>query len=156
MEQWPTALSEMYRALKEGGDIQIMETDIERLFHFNGPAGNKTLDVLKALQRDKGLITDTEKNLTKMMKEAGFVDIKVSTETMSVGKSSGKYGDMATLDWLLVCKNLSAVLKGLGWYGFANSEEEWNKLVDDCVEELQEDEPGDCGTLFFCARKPAA
>ncbi|KAF9070933.1 hypothetical protein BDP27DRAFT_1362173 [Rhodocollybia butyracea] len=74
-EQWGMALSELYRILKPGGWIQLLESSPLEVKTSSGPMKRLT-DAVAALFVNKGLVLDIVETLDQRLKDAGFGNIK--------------------------------------------------------------------------------
>ncbi|KAF9078492.1 hypothetical protein BDP27DRAFT_1206939, partial [Rhodocollybia butyracea] len=76
-EQWGIALSELYRVLKPGGWIQLLESDPKTTMP-SGPI-KRLAEAVTAVYVNKGLALDLNETLDQRLKDAGFVNIQKRT-----------------------------------------------------------------------------
>ncbi|KAF9056970.1 S-adenosyl-L-methionine-dependent methyltransferase, partial [Rhodocollybia butyracea] len=76
-EQWGMALSELYRVLKPGGWIQLLESSPKATIS-SGPM-KRYVDALTAVFVNNGLALDLNETLDQRLKDAGFVNIQKRT-----------------------------------------------------------------------------
>ncbi|KLO08432.1 S-adenosyl-L-methionine-dependent methyltransferase [Schizopora paradoxa] len=149
VEEWPVALSEMYRVLKPGGAIQLIEMEPR----FPVPETPKTSQIMKVTKEATdglGLHIYVAENLAELTKGAGFVDIVDETKRLPLGKSWGEIGLQGAVAIGGAYRNTGALLVK---NGICSSREAHDRLVDDVLKEWDE-----YGTHFpcklVCARKP--
>ncbi|KAF9075063.1 S-adenosyl-L-methionine-dependent methyltransferase [Rhodocollybia butyracea] len=76
-EQWGMALSELYRVLKPGGWIQLLESTPDAPSSSSlGPTMKRYTDALAAAFVNKGLPLDLNETLDQRLKDAGFVSVQ--------------------------------------------------------------------------------
>ncbi|KAF9071782.1 S-adenosyl-L-methionine-dependent methyltransferase [Rhodocollybia butyracea] len=73
-EQWGVALSELYRVLKPGGWVQLLETSPETTA-YSGPNMKRLMDVSVALYASKGLVSDLNETINQRLEHAGFINV---------------------------------------------------------------------------------
>ncbi|KAF9070011.1 S-adenosyl-L-methionine-dependent methyltransferase [Rhodocollybia butyracea] len=79
-EQWGTVLEELYRVLKPGGWIQLLETGPEAT--ISGGPMRPYMDALTTASINKGLALDLNRTLGRRLKDAGFVSIQEQTTAL--------------------------------------------------------------------------
>ncbi|KAJ3839484.1 S-adenosyl-L-methionine-dependent methyltransferase [Lentinula raphanica] len=85
-EQWTDALKELYRVLKPGGWIQLMETGPTPKA-YSGPKMCRMVDTWASLYRHRGLVPEIQDILKQLLLETGFV--KVQKRTVPLPLSPG-------------------------------------------------------------------
>lgn len=83
--EWPIAISEMYRVISPGGWIQLCETGSWRA----GPFTARFQSLMRTLLDSKGLFMDCYKAMPLMLRNAGFVDVRVEVIQLSLCGAEG-------------------------------------------------------------------
>ncbi|KLO08431.1 S-adenosyl-L-methionine-dependent methyltransferase [Schizopora paradoxa] len=148
--EWPKALAEIYRVVKPGGAIQLMEAD----FRFptpETPVQVQVRDLLWKSFESLGLDMTISGNLPTMLKDAGFVDIVDEIRRAPLGKTWGEIGMQGTIS---VAGGLRNACGSMMKAGVVGSNEDYESLIDRLEEEW--DVHGHnylCHVV--CARKPS-
>jgi len=150
--EWLTVVSEIYRALKPGGYVQFYENAANR--PTPGPASATYAELLEALWQGKGLLYDCSEQLPEMLREAGFVDIRTEQSWAPVTAKDGPDGEEGKRSQSSAWQNWKDTTMKLGGLGFVDSEEEYDKLVDDFLLEYEESGARLPMNIVY-ARKPA-
>lgn len=148
--EWPKALAEIYRVLKPGGAVQLIELDPRYVV----PETTVTAQVCAAISKAcdmLGLQIGVAESLADLLRASGFVDVADEAKRMPVGKSWGEIGEQGTISFAGALRNLSGVMVKTGLFP---SEEEYLRLADKLPEEWDAH-----GNHYLCkvavARKPA-
>ena len=149
-EQWPVVLSEMYRVLKPGGAVQLVEFDLSP--KSKGPAMQELLKVLTEAYAETNLILDVATRLGPLLETAGFVDVQVEKRHMPMGKMWGEFGRQGTVIMKGAFQNYAGALANAG---VIHSVDEYLDLMDRVEKEW--DEHGvQYVAVVATARKPAS
>jgi len=149
-KEWPEALAEIYRVLKPGGAVQLIEMD-PRFPVPETPVNVQIRDATWKASDLLGLHFGVAGSLSDLLQAAGFVDIVDETRRMPLGKSWGEIGVQGTLSIAGGFRNVSGVIEKTGLF---SSKEEYERLTDKLSEEW--DVHGNhypCKVV--CARKPS-
>ncbi|KAF9066499.1 hypothetical protein BDP27DRAFT_1544029 [Rhodocollybia butyracea] len=77
-EQWGIALGELYRVLKPGGWVQLLETNAETTAS-SGPNMKRMVEALGLLYAKKGFVSDLHDTIDQRLEDAGFVNVQKRT-----------------------------------------------------------------------------
>jgi len=133
-EQWPTVMSEMYRILKPGAAIQLVELDLLSP-KSKGPAMEEVYDTCKGCYDKNGLVFEIASILGSLLEKAGFVDIHVEKKSMPMGKMWGEYGKQGVVTMKNAYRNLRGAMSKVG---VIQSEKEYFELLDRMEKEWDE------------------
>ncbi|KIK52162.1 hypothetical protein GYMLUDRAFT_233586 [Collybiopsis luxurians FD-317 M1] len=147
---WRKAISEFFRVLVPGGWVELVEIEAKDGHWDVGPSSTKVQSILSRLYGSKGVVGDLGTYLPTLLKEAGFVDVRCEERRTPVGPS-GFPGD----EWGKFWKGLKRDVADGGGYGFVNSGEEYEQLVDEAVSEWNT-KPGEAFNTYYTilGRKP--
>lgn len=140
-EQWPQALSEMYRVLKPGGAVQLVEMD---LFH---PVPESSVvsyyrEIHESSMDVAGLLPRAGLKLYDMLLSSGFVGVKSEAKHTPVGKMWGEIGIQGSKAYGgAMRKFMDTALKS----GSIGTKEEYEELMDKLEHEWDEQ-----GTQYHC------
>ena len=91
---WPIALAEIHRALRPGGWVQLGEYNSN---WGSGPYALKQIAVYEAIAEHRGQNIHVNKELPELLKNAGFVDVRVERRSLPLGAWGGERGKRAAL-----------------------------------------------------------
>ena len=156
-EQWKKIISKLFRALKPGGAIQILEVD-----HYKSSFESLTLAATEkcdgycnAIIEKRNLLGfDCCQQLPILLEEAGFKDIHVEVQRMPLGKQWGKLGVMGSEDWAALYRAIGTACLQEGGLGVCESRTEIDSVVEQAMKEWDET-PGVFVPVYaMTARKP--
>jgi len=130
-KEWPEALAEIYRVLKPGGAVQLIEMN-PRFPVPETPAVGQVRDIVHKMYEAKGLQVDVAESLAVLLHSAGFVDVVSEKKQMPVGRLWGEIGMQGSLSIGGALRNMASFIVKSGVYA---SEEEYVGLVDKALEE---------------------
>jgi len=146
-EEWQVASSEIFRVLKPGRAVQLIEA---RPPAPKGPAMEKFTSLALALFEKTGHSYDVLFHLDQLLANAGFTDIHVHAKGIPVGK---KWGDVGVQDAETMRAGLVNLAPAFQKAGLIQSDADYFALLDEAEKEWDEH-----GSEFDCrlvtARKP--
>ncbi|KLO12992.1 S-adenosyl-L-methionine-dependent methyltransferase [Schizopora paradoxa] len=149
-KEWPVALSEIYRVLKPGGVVQLLEID-SRFPVPEAPAVVQIRDIMCNVADKNGLQLGVADNLVSFLESAGFVDIASEKKCLPLGRSFGEVGLQGAFALAGGLRNMVVPIVKSG----VSTEEEFMSLIGRAEEEWDVH-----GVQFAClvavARKPLA
>ncbi|KIK64932.1 hypothetical protein GYMLUDRAFT_240282 [Collybiopsis luxurians FD-317 M1] len=148
---WRKAISELFRVLLPGGWVELVEYEVQK-YHFDvGPYSKKLQSLILAMYEEKGVIMDLATYLPLLLKETGFVDIRIEPRRVSIGQSGIGY---RSEEWGSFCKALKLPILNGGGYGFVTKEEQYEEILRESVLEWNKSNDA-CKTCYtILARKP--
>ncbi|KAF5353034.1 hypothetical protein D9757_011850 [Collybiopsis confluens] len=150
---WRQAVNEIFRVLKPGGWIELVEMDFQSYQIGVGPYSSKLQSLILKMFPEKGYLLNLAENLLSILKN-GFVNIQVEMRQVRVGggeeamECGYKSKEMATFVRALK----RDVMIGNG-YGFVETEEEYEELVRGAEKEWN-DHPCQGSLFVIVAQKP--
>ncbi|TFK38141.1 S-adenosyl-L-methionine-dependent methyltransferase, partial [Crucibulum laeve] len=146
---WPIALKEIYRVVAPGGWVQLCEVG-ERT---SGPATAKHSKYTDMLYDFRGLFTHCSHHMSRMLTEAGFVNVYSDQRVSRLGKWAGQDGIDGRDNAIGVWKGQKTPFLNAGGFGYVQSEEEFDQRLQE-VEQEWDDTPGSTLKFFmFYAQK---
>lgn len=150
-QEWEKAIQEMYRVLKPGGWVQLFELDT----WASGSALAKHREMVYRLSDEQGTMwRDIAKQIPGFLKQSGFINLHYDSRKTPFGAWAGKDGIDGRENLLELMRGLKTpILKG-GGYGIIKTEAEYDELVEEIRNEM-DNIPGS-GTVWtmFWAQKP--
>ncbi|KAF9455049.1 S-adenosyl-L-methionine-dependent methyltransferase [Macrolepiota fuliginosa MF-IS2] len=149
--EWEQATKEMYRVLKPGGWVQLLELDI----WTSGPALAKHRELLyRHSDRQGTMWRNIAKCMPDFLKQSGFVNLHQDVRKTPLGVWAGRDGIDARDNVLSLLRGLKTpILKG-GGYGVVESESEYDGLVAEIQEEIDHTPGSEAVWSMFWAQKP--
>lgn len=146
-EEWPVAISEIFRVLKPGGSVQIMELDL------SWPQGDHADAIMpiKKLYSSNGFMWDSPAHILDWLRAAGFTDVKIDEKNGPVGKRWGKLGAVGTAITAGAVRNMGFMFVKLG---LVPSLAEVNERMDRIESEWDERQGMHYVYHVICAKKP--
>ena len=151
IDMWKSALAEIFRVLKPGGWVELVETT-SRIPHV-GPCSIKLNSMKFALYAHRNLLVDHKKQLRGLLLGAGFVGIECIDHPVPVGESAGESGREARTNFTNVVSAMKTPMLNAGGFGIVATEEEFDQNVMKMREEWKRSE-GVVEVFTFCAQKP--
>ncbi|EIW81531.1 S-adenosyl-L-methionine-dependent methyltransferase [Coniophora puteana RWD-64-598 SS2] len=149
--QWPVALRELYRVLKPGGWVQLMESSMGCEPEEDGVERTRAERLICALLTKRGcLVSDRFATIESMLSDAGFRDIRVVEKVYSDVQWTAEQREANRALFLSVMRGIEpAVLReGL------ESEEGYEQLMHETQRDKNLGMTGGIGkVIVFCAQK---
>lgn len=149
-EEWPQMISEMFRVLKPGGSVQLVELNP----YWPRGAGRSACEQAEALHetghKKRGLARDCALRIPGWLEQAGFTDIRADGKNSPMGKKWGKTGVLGSNSLGVAFENMRGAFVREGLV----TEEKYDELMEKVRKEFD-----DCDSMNFvfqviCARKP--
>ncbi|KAG2175148.1 hypothetical protein INT44_007636, partial [Umbelopsis vinacea] len=131
-EQYPTVLSHLYKVLKPGGWIELVEIDGDQV--YRGKRTNVFWNAVLQYLEMRGFKEGIVKNLDEKVVDAGFVNIDGMRIRIPVGSWGGKLGEVFLEDIVGAYKSLQPVVQPILNY----SDAEYQELLDNLPVEANE------------------
>ncbi|EIW78919.1 S-adenosyl-L-methionine-dependent methyltransferase [Coniophora puteana RWD-64-598 SS2] len=151
VEEWRTAIAEMYRVLKPGGWVQLMESS------FGIRSDKKCYRIINKLFNSLGLLVENRwERLQEMLKEVGFVDVHVRENVIRLEEWSEEEKEYGRGVYLASFKAVKDGVVRQGGLGEISSPSDFDELF----QQTQQDETVgavggiDTRTAVIFARKP--
>ncbi|KAJ4475523.1 hypothetical protein J3R30DRAFT_3405800 [Lentinula aciculospora] len=159
---WRSAVSELYRVLKPGGWVELLEAEAQELTTWSvGPNSAKVAVLVKALLGANGVIGNLPVYLPQLLKEAGFVDVSCEERRLSVGgeacPDAHKIAHVKGYDsemWRNLWLGVKGPMGESGGFGVIKTAEEYEELLRAAEGEWRTSK--EAYTIFYAilARKP--
>ncbi|KIK57594.1 hypothetical protein GYMLUDRAFT_172720 [Collybiopsis luxurians FD-317 M1] len=149
---WRKATSELFRVLLPGGWVELIEQDGTNFSFGVGPCSKRLVSLINAMYAEKGVVGDLGVYLPQLLEEIGFVDVRCEPRRLTIGQS-GENGYRSG-EWRNIWKGMKQPLVNAGGYGFVQTEEEYEELLEGATREW--DNSNEACTTFYTilARKP--
>ncbi|KXN83955.1 Demethylmenaquinone methyltransferase [Leucoagaricus sp. SymC.cos] len=150
--EWPVALNELFRVTKPGGWVELCEASPD----IDSPSrsDHKALEAPELAYSTSDHVIQAAKLLPRWLSEAGFTDIHSVEGKYPLGKWAGPDGVYARIGLIGFLRGLKTPILSRGGLGFAETEEEYDAIVDD-FERLCDETPDTFGKNYtIYARKP--
>ena len=154
--EWPIAIAEIFRVLKPGGAVQLIELDFP-----NWPkatqADRMRDEITEILTKKKGLMYDCASKLPQMLRKAGFMEIQTETKLMPVGRNSGEYGPLGRDGFVGAFRAMKQRFIEANGFQYMRSDIDYEQIMDALAKEWDEARFGQyLPAILVCARKPLA
>ena len=136
VEEWPVALGEIYRVLRPGGQIQLIEPTYVGVSREDDkplpPACARFSAVIEHTLAGSGHDAFCAKNLPQYLRQAGFMEFDVHVCPIPLGARAGDRGvkgrDVLVRVWKAIAKSAAALN--------AMTRDQYLTLVDDMAKEV--------------------
>ncbi|KIK66784.1 hypothetical protein GYMLUDRAFT_218232 [Collybiopsis luxurians FD-317 M1] len=150
--RWRKAVSELFRVLSPGGQLELVDQDINGSPFGIGPWSKKLDSLILKLYADWGVVNDLGEFLPPILAEVGFVDIRREVRHIPVGRS-GEHGFRSD-EWVVLWKAMKAPVLNAGGFGYVQTEEEYEELLQESVQEWDSSSGASAAYYTILARKP--
>jgi len=155
--EWVSAIAEMYRVLRPGGWVQLLEGSDFMLGSRCQTGCQATLQLLiQQLHLHRDLLVPCANHVPQLLEEAGFINLTVERRYFPLGRAGGEVG--ATHAYTLggVYRGMKTPILRAGGLGIIDSEKAYDELLE-AVENEWHNHAGN-GTHYFAivAQKPDA
>ncbi|KAF5381505.1 hypothetical protein D9757_008179 [Collybiopsis confluens] len=169
--RWYQSLSELFRVLRPGGYLELVEPQGKHSLFAVGPFSKRLADLIQKMYVEKGVVTELGEYLPRVLGEIGFVDVRVETRRFGIGivrrgdhhrrslSSDEREDDGGSRysgeEWRDLWEGLKEPIVAGGGYGFLKTEREYAEILDGAMEEWNE-KPDEGYAHFYTivARKP--
>ncbi|KAF8990704.1 hypothetical protein BDQ17DRAFT_1255519 [Cyathus striatus] len=153
--QWAFELGELYkmllcRALKPGGWVQHLEAGD----WLAGPVNETYKNLIRRFSAARGLDWHCYKVLPQLLTDAGFKNVTIATRSTPNGKWAGEAGIISRDNLMALWRGIKVPILNNGGFGFVDSEQEMDKLLDDLEKEMDETEGAKVDWVMVYAQKP--
>jgi len=152
---WPLAISELFRALKPGGWLELVEFKANNLEFDVGPNTAKLHALLDRLYAETGIIGDLDVYLPRLLEKTGFLEIHCESRSIPIRRSAADEVDYSQRFYELYMGMKGPALMGHG-YGVIKTSKEYDTLLEGCLEEWRDSQDARATYFTIIARKPDA
>ncbi|KAJ3877951.1 S-adenosyl-L-methionine-dependent methyltransferase [Lentinula edodes] len=154
---WHKALHQIYRVLKPGGWLELVESHAKIRKFVVGPNSKNLALISDRMFESKDFVGDTEVYLPPVMREMGFVDVRCEGRDVPISNSRSVVDDDG-LDrvqiWYDLWKGFKGSILAGGGYGIVSSEEEYESLLLACKDEWNNSTEAYTTYWTILAKKP--
>lgn len=126
-EEWSIAINEIHRVVTRSGWVQLCKVD--PFVSCGGPNSDKMIELVKALVHHTGLDFKCTQRIPPLLKDTGFVNIKVEKCTLKLGTWGVELGRGLAENHIKVWKGMKTPILRAGGLGIVKNEEEYGALV---------------------------
>ena len=119
-----------------------------------GPASTKGQALVEAMCKSRNVDSNHVDALEEKLKKEGFVDVRITTKEISLGKWAGPEGALARELVVGAEKSMRAPALKAGGLGMVSSAEEFDRIIDDSADEWDRIPGAVWKTWVVCAQKP--
>ncbi|KAH7888626.1 S-adenosyl-L-methionine-dependent methyltransferase [Phlebopus sp. FC_14] len=150
-DEWYKVAKEMYRVLQPGGYAQLIEIGPD---FISGPKTATHVSVMERLFDGKGLVFRCCDHIQDVLASAGFIDVRVETAVMRLGKWAGNDGISGRNETIGAWKGMKDAIMRAGGMGKFNSGEEVENAMEEIAEEWDTTEGSYTTLKVFYGQKP--
>ncbi|KAH7909805.1 S-adenosyl-L-methionine-dependent methyltransferase [Hygrophoropsis aurantiaca] len=113
-EMWKTAVSEIYRILKPGGWVELVECAMTFVV---GPHTKKLMAIIEKLAALRGLLRDPKTDIPALLHTKKFVSVHCDTFPLPVNRESGEDGIIGNNNTVNVYAGMKVPILKAGGFG---------------------------------------
>ncbi|KAJ3575565.1 hypothetical protein NP233_g1016 [Leucocoprinus birnbaumii] len=149
--EWVRALHEIYRVLKPGGWVQLVEADN----WVSGPVMSIFVSLMVKLGESRGITIwpDIVPDLRTFLERSGFIDICITRRNSPVGKRAGRSGESGRNNMMSLFRGIRAPILQAGGFGIVRDEAMYDELLEKVELEMESSPGGEIRWVMVCARK---
>ncbi|KAJ3823701.1 hypothetical protein F5880DRAFT_488231 [Lentinula raphanica] len=174
---WTTLAHELFRVLRPGGWVELVEYEAGDLRFGVGPESTRLVSLIRKLYDAKGVIPDLGAYLSSLLARIGFVNVRCETRTVKIGhrESDGIHSENVEKDvtvpggrqqqpvpwipgkeWMSLWKGMKTPVVDGGGYGVVQTAEEYDQLLKDSCEEWESHDGSEASSTYHAvyAQKP--
>ncbi|KAJ3751705.1 hypothetical protein EV360DRAFT_56484, partial [Lentinula raphanica] len=150
---WHSAVSELFRVIKPGGWAELVEIDVDLSGWSVGPNSTKFIALSDAAFGAKGVVKDLSVYLPRIMKEAGFVDVKCKPRRILMGEKLENTYSFSEM-WRQECMGMKGRAVESDGFGILTTVKEYQALVEASVREWRDSKEAYVTFHTILAQKP--
>lgn len=130
-DEWKPAVENLYRVTAPGGWAQFCEANVVTHMVNFGPVTNRFMELYDKLGKTTGHDFLCSLRIAPLMKEAGFVNVKVEHRLTPFGEWNGDMGVTSAKNTIGVFRGFKTPILNMGGLGIVKNEEEYDTLMDE-------------------------
>ncbi|KAJ4465077.1 hypothetical protein J3R30DRAFT_2951639 [Lentinula aciculospora] len=179
---WRSAVAEIFRVLKPGGWVELLEIDFKLLRWGVGPHSKRLAGLIRDMCAGRGVIVDLNVYLPALLKGAGFLEVQCLPRRVQIGgekvdqsvsRSDSVEGDLdraglenggsdeavlkngySTEEWRDLCLGFKGPIMQGGGYDVVKTGEEYDSLLESSSLEWKNSKEAETSFYAILARKP--
>jgi SAM-dependent methyltransferase len=148
-EQWPVAISEIYRALKPGGWAQLGEYGCWG--YGAGPASDAHFRIYNQLYKHNGLALRIFAEIPDMLRDADFTNVHFERRAYLIGGEAGKEGRFNLIGHF---RSVVPQVMRYDGFGLVQSEEQYEGIITAMEREWERLDSAESEVVYVWAQKP--
>ncbi|KAJ4474398.1 S-adenosyl-L-methionine-dependent methyltransferase [Lentinula aciculospora] len=150
---WHKALAQIFRVLKPGGWVELVESHAKVRKFVVGPHSKNLALISDRMFGEKDFVGDAEVYLPPVMREMGFVDVHCEGRNIPISRSINDGLDRVQI-WYDLWRGFKGSILAGGGYGIVSSEEDYDSLLLGCRDEWNNSMDAYTTYWSIIARKP--
>lgn len=151
--RWQSAIRQLFRVLKPGGWLELVEVDAENYDFGVGPHSKKLHSLIRRFLNEKEVVCDLGVYLPDLLRGVGFLDIHCERRTVPIRHSIGDGIEYSQEYYNLWVAMKGPILAGHG-YGIIETAEEFDTMMEGSLAEWQNSQDAWVSYYSIMARKP--